>query len=65
MLASETINSLRELVDGSGGVQLGRKLRLINKGTGQFLVPRTSGGTVYLTADGEYSEACEWVLERT
>jgi hypothetical protein len=53
------------LVDGSGGMQLGRKLRLINKRSGQFPVPRTSGGTVYLTADGEYGEACARVLERT
>jgi phospholipase C len=51
------------VTDGSGYVQGGRRLRLINKGYRQFMAPKQDRGKLYLTTVKDYSDACDWVLE--
>jgi phospholipase C len=48
------------LVAGAGVIQSGSKVRLINKGYGQFMAPKEG----YLTTVTNYSDECDWVLEK-
>jgi hypothetical protein len=48
------------LVSGAGVIQSGSKVRLINKGYGQFMAPKEG----YLTTVTDYNDECDWVLEK-